>query len=88
MSELNASCLHVERELICKMAAQHVIALSLLMVAEEKDPCLPMLQAHAKRAYQDLVKCLRNAGYLALSTEPIHPVPPSDDKHSDSKPKH
>jgi len=69
MNKNYATADDLQRDAICKSAAQHVASLALLMLAEEQDPALPLLQTAAREAYQELVTLLRAGGYLASSPE-------------------
>lgn len=71
-----------ERDLICKMAAEHCMSIAWLRGGEGR-------QAHrddrgeAKRAYERLVAALHRAGYLAryVAAFAVTEVPPSNSQH-------
>ena len=72
-----------ERDLICKMAAEHCMSIAWLTEAEKEGKPTGTIEAEAKRAYERLVAALHRAGYLAryMTAFAATEVPPSNSQH-------
>ncbi len=71
-----------ERDLICRMAAEHCMSIAWLTETEKEGKPTATIEAEARRAYERLVAALHRAGYLApYMVASGNTLPPGNLKH-------